>query len=145
MREPCPDCGSTEGVRVDRAGQACILCAVCDRWVYNAPKAETGEPQRSVRSRPEIKSSQRSRLLARDGFCCVCCGRHGPEFNLHIGHFLSVDDGRKVGATDEELWDDENLAVMCEECNLGMGRATFSLRLMHLVLRARIALKAQHG
>lgn len=62
--------------------------------MYWAPGAETGRKPRTV-----------STL------------RKGP---LHIGHPLSVEDGVAVGADNTLLYDDANLAAMCETCNLGL-------------------------
>jgi 5-methylcytosine-specific restriction endonuclease McrA len=89
-----------------------------------------------VRTRPTIKPSQKVRILERDNHTCVVC--HRDDVPLHVGHLLSVEDGRKVGATDDELFSDENLCAMCAECNLGMSSRTISLRLVAKILRARL-------
>lgn len=135
MREPCRKCTNQRGLRVDRGGQACIYCAVCGQFAYNAPKSETGEPQRSVRTRPDIKPSQRRRIFDRDGSRCVFCNT--DDTKLHVGHLLSVDDGHRLGVPDNELFSDENLAVMCEECNLGFGKFTAGLPLIARILHVR--------
>jgi hypothetical protein len=44
-----------------------------------------------------------------------------------------------MGLSEAELFDDENLLVMCDECNAGQGRETLPLRFMATVLRVRIA------
>lgn len=131
MRKPCV-CGGTMGYSVDKSGQEVVRCAGCDAWCYNRPKAESGRTQRSVRSRPEIKPSQRYRILEQYGHACVSCG--SAEGILHIGHLIPVDAWRRFGAdvgmAEEEVWADENLCALCEECNLGMGNALASVRLM---------------
>jgi 5-methylcytosine-specific restriction endonuclease McrA len=135
MRAPCRFCGVLDGELRPTNGQNCVYCAGCGKLAYNAPKSETGEPQRSVSTRPDIKPGQRARILMRDLARCVLCGATG---NLHVGHVLSVDEGRKQGATDAELFDDKNLACLCEECNLGLGRASFDPLIWLRLLRARI-------
>lgn len=37
MRAPCPDCTTVLGTVQGRGGQACVYCAACGRWCYNAP------------------------------------------------------------------------------------------------------------
>jgi hypothetical protein len=39
---------------------------------------------------------------------------------LTIGHLLSVRDGERLGAEQHLVWDDLNLAAMCETCQLGL-------------------------
>jgi 5-methylcytosine-specific restriction endonuclease McrA len=120
MREPCRFCGeATAGFLTPAGGQNVIRCAECGRAVYNAPKWETGEAVRSLATRPDIKVSTRTRILERDGGTCVAC--HRDDVPLDVGHLLSVVDGRALGATDAELWHDDNLASMCESCNSGFS------------------------
>ncbi len=138
LRKPCP-CSSGEGYIREQNGQQVVYCTRCHRYQYCAPKSETGLPQRSVSTRPVLKPKHRARILERDSGRCVVCGR--GEGNMHIGHLLSVEDGRKLGASDDEIWSDENLAVMCEECNLGFGKQTVALRLVYRVLQIRMAQK----
>lgn len=130
-------CGGTAG-RIDvRSGQNCVFCESCGRYAgYNAPKSETGEQQRRVSSRADMKPSQRSRIFERDGGRCCVCGRSGTETMLHVGHVLSVADGTALGATVAELSSDENLVTMCEECNLGQGRRSLPPRMALLLVRA---------
>lgn len=132
MRQACAGCSATEGRIETRNGQDCVFCAGCGRFCYNAPKAETGRAVRPT-SRTSIKPSKRARILARDGWRCIVCGQRD---DLDIGHLLSVADAAAVGAA--ELVDtDDNLATMCRECNLGIGRRSVEPRLVAMVLRAR--------
>lgn len=55
---------------------------------------------------------------------------------MHIGHIISVFDGRMLGMTDAELFHDEVLVVLCAQCNSGQGRETMSLPLVVAALRA---------
>ncbi len=139
MRAPCPnpECMHDTGVIRERNGQDCVFCARCDRWCYNAPKSETGKPQRRVQTREAMAPAQRARVIARDGGRCWMCGDSSAI--LHVGHILSVIDGKALGASEDELNDDENLVTMCEACNLGLGSKSMPLRLFLLILRARAA------
>lgn len=136
MRAPCAHCGHTKGIVTERNGQDVVRCIACGTHCYNRPKTESGKPQRSVRTRPDIDPSTKARILERDNYTCVMC--HRADLPLHIGHLLSVADGKTLGATEAELYDDENLAAMCEECNLGLGWRSVSLRLVYRILLARI-------
>ena len=136
LRKPCL-CTCETGYIRERNGQQCVYCGRCHRHQYNAPKSETGLAQRSVSSRPLLKPARRARILERDNGACVGC--HRSDVILHVGHLLSVEDGRRLGASEDEIWSDENLAAMCEECNLGFGKLTVSLRLVYRILQARVA------
>lgn len=136
MRAACTRCGGMTGIVSEKNGQDIVRCVQCGTYAYSRPKSESGKPQRTVRTRPEIKPSTKARILERDNYTCVMC--HTATGVLHIGHLLSVADGKEMGATEDELFDDENLAAMCEECNLGMSDRTVSLRLVYQILKARI-------
>lgn len=140
MREPCKSCGHTVGKLKEVNGQDTVRCGRCNRHCYNAPRVETGRKVRSISERPDIKPSQRSRILERDNRSCIVC--HQPaaaDRRLVIAHLISVKEGRDMGMTDKELFDDENLAAMCEECNAGIGPRTINTRMMYQVLRVRMA------
>jgi hypothetical protein len=40
MRTPCNHCGAGSGYIEMRTGQACVFCASCGKWNYNAPRSE---------------------------------------------------------------------------------------------------------
>lgn len=135
----CGQPAGAEGV-LDQVGPHLRLsCAVCGARNPNnstsISKREVDEDVRSVSSRPDIKPSQRARILQRAGAACELC--HRTDRPLHIGHFLSLKEGREVGASDIELYDDENLLALCDECNLGLGEETPPARMLLLILRAR--------
>lgn len=136
MREKCGQCGCPDGVSEDRNGQDVVRCSWCNTYAYCRPRAESGREVRTVRTRPNIKPSQRARILERDNYTCVAC--HTADGPMHIGHLLSVEDGKRVGATEAELYADENLAAMCEQCNLGQGEKSVSVRLIYAILQARV-------
>jgi hypothetical protein len=138
MREPCRGCGCPDGAVITKGGQDTVRCSRCGRYAgYNAPRTETGRPRRSLRSRPQISPSQRSRVLLTYNSTCAKCNR--SDRPLHVAHWISVHDGKEQGLSEAELFDDENLLVLCAECNAGQGRETLPLRFMATVLRVRIA------
>ena len=144
LRSPCPECSSAYGRVETRNGQDCVYCE-CGRWQYNAPRRETGRSVRHISERDGLPPSKRSRILERDNYTCVMCGRRPPDIELHIGHLISHADGRAIGMAPFELDDDENLAAMCGECNLGQGSAPVSLRYCARLLKARMAHQRRAG
>jgi 5-methylcytosine-specific restriction endonuclease McrA len=139
LRQPCKNCGGNYGTIKTAGGQDVVRCAICEAYQYNAPKVETGRAVRSVSTTHEnIKPGQRSRILLRATGHCELCGK-GPsdEHPLTVGHLLSVREGMEMGMKEFELNNDENLAAMCSECNLGIGSETVPLRLCFAIIRAR--------
>ena len=135
LREPCRYCGSAEGRLEPKNGQQCIFCANCGRLAYNAPKTETGLAPRTVTTnRANVKPNRRVRLLERANGGCELCGARGL---LHVGHILSVADATAQGLPPILINSDENLMVLCEECNLGEGAVSLSPRLYAALLFAR--------
>jgi 5-methylcytosine-specific restriction endonuclease McrA len=125
LRAPCSSCGELSRGRGPRAvnGQAVVYCATCRRFAYNAPKSETGTPQRRLRSREDLRVGQRERILERDNATCLSCGRRPPEVILHVAHMISVADCIALGGFGSDDYnDDSNLYTACEECNLRQGR-----------------------
>lgn len=135
MREACR-CGNETGRIETKSGQDCVYCLSCGRHCYNAPRAETGREVRRLRTRPDIKPGQRARILERDNATCALC--HRADLPLDVGHLISVDAGKKLGLDESELYDDENLAAMCQVCNSGLSKTPVSLRFMAALLRARL-------
>lgn len=132
----CRKCGSGS-VRVEtRNGQDCVWCLACDRYSHNAPRTETGREVRNLRTRPDIKPKQRSRILDRDQAQCFLC--HRSDVDLDVGHLVSVDDGCRLGLTEAEMYDDANLAAMCTLCNSGYGAISVNPRLIVASIRACI-------
>jgi len=135
MRAPCSVCESTKGTVETRNGQDVVSCAFCGKYQYCRPKTESGREVRTVRTRPNIKPSKKARVLERDNARCIFC--HRSDIPLHAGHLISVADGHRLGMTDDELYSDENLAAMCDECNIGLGSVTVNPRLILQAIRAR--------
>ena len=136
----CRSCkNSIRGYYETKNGQNVAYCAECGGGLgWNVPKHVTGQEQRHVRSRPEIKPSQRSRILERDGHACLECGRRAaPEVVLHVGHLISAKEGASIGMTENEIFDDENLYIVCEECNLGRSERSVDARFVLRFMRAK--------
>jgi 5-methylcytosine-specific restriction endonuclease McrA len=137
-RSKCERCDSTDALLVIRGRQATIRCAHCNRFLYNAPRHETGAERRTVTTlRHSIRPSQQARILNRDHGCCILCGRRDE---LTIAHLLSLEDGHRLGVAEANLYCDANLAAMCEACNLGLrhdaksvSARTYLATLWHLV------------
>ena len=136
LRAPCAHCGNLEGLITEVSGQAVVRCSECSRFQYNAPKTETGVKPRTVAGTHDgISPSKRSRILERATGRCELCG---SSQNLHVGHLLSVLDGQAAGFSDYEINSDDNLAALCESCNLGMGSLAIHPRLYVALLRRRL-------
>lgn len=81
-----------------------------------------------------VSCSKRARIIDRDNGMCAGCDRSDI---VNVGHLLSIEHGRKLGATDDELWADENLAAMCDGCEGGYRVSPLLLyRLLQVRLRA---------
>lgn len=145
MREPCRFC-AVDGVEAlvgtieTRNGQDVVRCKRCERHCYNAPRTETGKPQRKIRTRPDLSFGQRERILLRDGGRCFLCGRdplrHGV--NLNVAHVLSVADAKRLEVPDEVAFDDANLIAACEECNSGMKDISLEPRIWLALIKAQM-------
>lgn len=136
MRSPCPRCGCLDGIIVTKNRQDTVWCAECEQYAgYNAPRSETGRARRSLRTRPTIRPSQRTRILLRDNAACVLC--HRSDADLEVGHLISVHDGHTLGLSDAELSSDDNLAAMCAACNSGLSSESLPPRLVAAALWAR--------
>jgi 5-methylcytosine-specific restriction endonuclease McrA len=75
-------------------------------------------PGRKGRRRKWIAAAVRWRVMKRDGFRCVACGKSPAT---HKGVDLEVDHVRPVsrGGGDQE----GNLRTLCFACNRGKGKA----------------------
>lgn len=137
MRKPCV-CGCEDGVIRTKSGQDCVHCSKCLKWQYNAPKTETGRAVRSVQTVHEaIKPQTRSKVLLRSNSHCELCGKSSEIRPLHVGHLISVDSALPAGLTDDEINSLENLAAMCDECNLGLGSEPVPLRFAIMLFKRR--------
>lgn len=140
MRAPCKHCGHEVGYVRETNGQNVVRCAACDRAQYNAPKVETGEPVRKIKTRGPVNPSTWARIIERDGARCVCCGADSSDTVMHVSHIISVKEGQKVAKTygvDPGFIDsDENLVVCCEACNAGQAHRSMIPKLAVFVAYA---------
>lgn len=139
----CKRCKTTTGRIETKSGQDCVFCTQCGAFQYNAPRVETGREVRSLRTRPDISPSQRTRILDRDGGACILC--HATDRPLDIGHLISVKDGLDTGLTEAQIYHDENLAAMCAPCNSGYGARTVNPRIIAAALLARSLRRPAEG
>jgi hypothetical protein len=83
----------------------------------NTPKQIEFKPIK--REKRDVPLRLRLRVLQRDGFKCVLCGR-SPAFDkgtvLHVDHILPIAKGGKTTLA--------NLQTLCKECNLGKSDKT---------------------
>jgi len=138
----CPQCGGTDAKITETNGQDVVRCYQCDKYLYNAPRTETGRKVRTVSTvHSDIKPKQRERIITRAQRRCERCGKSAmaSTTGLHVGHVLSVSEGIKQGLPTEIINSDENLICECDECNLGHGRGVLPVRLLIALLVARQA------
>jgi 5-methylcytosine-specific restriction endonuclease McrA len=136
LRRPCASCGHAEGFIRPTNGQQCVFCSWCQAFQYNAPKTETGLRARSVTTvHAAIKPKLRAKVIERATGRCEFCGARGI---LHVDHLLSVNDGLSFGLEDAEINSLDNLAALCEECNLGKGSLSITPRFYVALLKARM-------
>ena len=133
LRAPCRICGLMEGkIHWDQNGQDIVYCNA-GHHAYNAPKIETGRVVRSLTTVRLVSPGQRYRVMERAHFRCELCS---SVDNLCIAHVLSVRDGFDF-LTDAQLNSDENLMVLCAECNSGQRSSTLPLWLFAAILKRR--------
>src|SRR5579884_3856751 len=93
-------------------GNALVFIGVAGVFVYLLTRwFSPGEQKRK-----KLPKSQRERIWKRDHGHCYNCGRKVPLGWAHIDHIIPLSRG---GSND-----DDNLAVMCPECNTRKGART---------------------
>jgi hypothetical protein len=147
VQRRCGTCGS-DIVTVEQKGQHLeARCAACGAFSYNVPRSEVGLATRPVSdTRRKIPASRRARILARDNGRCVLCGRAAADsIVLTIGHLVSVKDGERLDADDDLIWDDLNLAAMCDTCQLGLNDQSVPAAVYLALLMLRAARARRDG
>ena len=133
---PCKFCGEgMEGFIETRSGQDCVFCSHCNKFLYNAPKSETGRENRTFSSVRSISPSKRFRILNRANGKCEICGKIG---DLTVDHLIPVSKFEENGLPIDELNLDDNLCALCAECNSGKGKFLPSIRLYATLIKKRI-------
>lgn len=85
------------------------------------PEKDSGTSDKKINSR-DIPLSLRLKILNRDNFRCVFCGKSpATDFGtkLHIDHIIPFSKGGQSIL--------ENLQTLCEECNLGKSNQNITL------------------
>ena len=143
MRHPCKyeECLHPYGHIVEQGTQDCVYCDACGKYQYNAPRTDTGKKVRSIKATHDLLSLKtRNRIFERAGLRCEMCGASVANgASLHVGHLLSVADGHSAGLTDQQINNQDNLAALCDACNLGQGARSVPLWLAVAMIRARDA------
>ena len=61
-----------------------------------------------------MKEQLRPSILARDDYCCCSCG---ASENLEIHHYVTKEEGRQIGASEDLLDHPANLITLCQTCH----------------------------
>lgn len=75
-------------------------------------------PKRSRRS-SSVGLRLRDRILRRDGYRCIFCGRKGPATPLEVNHIIPRSLISKLDLDNGLDTAEENLCTTCFECNRG--------------------------
>lgn len=137
MEIQCKRCNGTEGITELGGVHVKLVCKQCGAYQRFLSKADAGLERRSLQTTHEaIKPKMRAHVIMRATARCELCGKTGCQ--LTVGHLLSVKDGHSQGLEDDIINGAENLAAMCEECNVGMSSESVPLRLAAALLRSRL-------
>ena len=82
--------------------------------LYKEGKIIIKEEQKKRSARKYINDSFRFKILKRDNFKCVCCGKspaNDSNIELEIDHIIPISKGG-----DNSI---ENLRTLCKQCNIG--------------------------
>ena len=135
---PCRKCGGTEGFYVMHGPNAVVFCNCGASALYCAGRSEIGLAPRSKRgNHPSFSSATRSRILERDRWTCQECGGRPPDVMLEVGHLVSNSEGKAMGMSDGELYADDNLYAVCQECNAGRSTRSVPGVMVLRLMRAR--------
>ncbi len=63
------------------------------------------------KERSKLTLALRYKVLKRDNFKCVACGKNASEVEMHVDHVIPVSKGGKTI--------ESNLQTLCSKCNLG--------------------------
>lgn len=90
-------------------------------YLYSHPNIlfEKNKQKRRKLITPRI----RWKVLCRDNFRCVACGKSSQETILHIDHIIPISRNGKT-----EL---SNLRTLCGECNMGRGNLMLDISIKY--------------
>lgn len=90
--------------------------------VQSSDNTQVVEAATAVDDDGRVRLGVRYRVIVRDNFKCVLCGRspaNDPSCRLHVDHIEPYSKGGRTVF--------ENLRTLCEACNLGKGSLTIEL------------------
>ncbi len=135
LREKCKYCGCDSGHIIEKGVQDTVYCDNCNRWLYNAPRTETGKEVRTLKTIHEnINLVKRAEIILRANARCELCG---SDEMIEVGHIISAKWGFENGMTDLEINNENNLAAMCKKCNLGVRDNILPIRNLIILLTKR--------
>lgn len=136
-------CGSMIGYLLEKGPHVELRCIQCETHQKFVKRVDAGlKPRTLTTTHDAIKPKLRAKILQRaNGHCELC----GCRRELQVGHLVSVDAGHKLGMTDDQINDAENLSAMCGECNIGVGKEPLPLRFCMSLALCRIAYLQENG
>ena len=100
---------------INRWGSVAKACQQLKLYKEGKIKEAQLLPEELTRRRGTIPVSIRWKIMQRDNFQCVKCGKRPPEVRLEVDHIHPWS----LGGTDQE----ENLQTLCHICNAGKSNA----------------------
>lgn len=132
-RKICSKCKKAKekkefSARTARASGKASWCKGClNKWrtehrEKNRKKFQDYEFKRGLRRNYGLTVDQYNELLIRQNGCCACCGKHESEFKrrLHVDHDHASGQVR---------------ALLCTECNPGLGYFKHSIKRLEMAIR----------
>ncbi|MCX7425441.1 MAG: HNH endonuclease signature motif containing protein [Planctomycetia bacterium] len=95
------------------------LFAALDLEVLKGGYRNTAPQSRRSKSSRSISVGVRDRILRRDGYRCLFCGRNRDDTTLEVNHIIPKSLIAKLHLKRELFTADENLCVTCFDCNRG--------------------------
>lgn len=93
------------------------VCGNCAAHLDLTSKSIPNEPAKNKSERDKLSDRLRWRILEKYNFTCQSCGRQAPKdgVKLHVDHKVPIALGGKTV--------EDNLHVLCQDCNLGKSDA----------------------
>jgi 5-methylcytosine-specific restriction endonuclease McrA len=79
------------------------------------------KPRSSMRTKtsPSVTPRLRDRILRRDIYRCIFCGKKGPDTVIEVNHIIPRSIISKLHLEERLVKSEENLCTTCFECNRG--------------------------